>query len=241
MRFLALTEHNCAFNLHIWLTSHCKFALADTADSVTYFDYSYDGNKQLSDAWTPVPGGRPWERQAKSPCLYCNPTENAEDWFVKPGYVYDPSKGVLDACKQIGKLDAEWESMALLAGTQLPPPPRNRSRLRPPPPPAPSSRPRPPWPPLPLPSRCCPRSNHTASLATALAPLPSSPSPAPTITLTTPRPCSCEHLPRPRPLPPPSAEPRFPFFILCCSPSPMHSPALSYVTAPLCCPLPLTR
>jgi hypothetical protein len=81
-----------------WLTSHRKFALADTADTVTYFDYSYDGNKQLSDAWTTVPGGRPWERQAKSPCRYCNPTENAEDWFVKPGYVYEGSGKPLDAC-----------------------------------------------------------------------------------------------------------------------------------------------
>ena len=65
-------------------------------------DYSYSldptAPKKLSEAWTEFPGGKAWQRQAKSPCRYCNPTVSAEDWFVKPGYVYVGGGEPLDAC-----------------------------------------------------------------------------------------------------------------------------------------------
>ena len=65
-------------------------------------DYSYSldptAPKKLSEAWTEFPGGKAWQRQAKSPCRYCNPTVSAEDWFVKPGYVYVGGGDPLDAC-----------------------------------------------------------------------------------------------------------------------------------------------
>ena len=65
-------------------------------------DYSYSldptAPKKLSEAWTEFPGGKAWQRQAKSPCRDCNPTVSAEDWFVKPGYVYVGGGEPLDAC-----------------------------------------------------------------------------------------------------------------------------------------------
>ena len=105
------TAHYRAFYSHIAVTSYRIFPVADAAGTITYEDYSYGFDetdptavKKLSDDWTPVPGGQPWQRQAKSPCRYCNPTENAEDWFVKPGYVYKGGGAPVDACEPGNKL-----------------------------------------------------------------------------------------------------------------------------------------
>ena len=97
--------------LHIAVTSYRIFPVADTAGTITYEDYSYGFDetdptavKKLSDDWTSVPGGHPWQRQAQSPCRYCNPTENAEDWFVKPGYIYKGGGAPVDACEPRNEL-----------------------------------------------------------------------------------------------------------------------------------------
>ena len=94
--------------LHIAVTSYRIFPVADTAGTITYEDYSYGFDetdptavKKLSDDWTTFPGGQPWQRQAQSPCRYCNPTENAEDWFLKPGYVFKGGGAPVDACVRV--------------------------------------------------------------------------------------------------------------------------------------------
>ena len=111
MRFIGPdTAHNRAF----YSAHSCSFlpyrifAVADTAGTITYEDYSYGFDetdptavKKLSDDWTTFPGGQPWQRQAQSPCRYCNPTENAEDWFLKPGYVYKGGGAPVDACVRV--------------------------------------------------------------------------------------------------------------------------------------------
>ena len=57
--------------------------------------------------------GRWVQPEVESPCRFCHPTENAEDWSLKPGYIYDGS-----ICVQAPSAET-WQETATLAGASL--------------------------------------------------------------------------------------------------------------------------